>query len=48
MILDNKDKYQRGKERKESQSKQASSSLQKGENTQGAYQLRKERIDDRK
>lgn len=31
MILDNKDKYQRGKERKESQPKHVSNSLQKGE-----------------
>ena len=49
MILDNKDKYQRGKDRKESQPKQVSTSLQKGENIQGlAFQLRRERIDDRK
>lgn len=48
MILDNKDKYQRGKDRKESQPKQVSTSLQKGENNQGAIQLRREKFDERK
>jgi hypothetical protein len=48
MILDNKDKYQRRKDRKENQSRQNSSSQQKTENLTGVYQFRMEKIDEKK